>query len=162
MAVAEADPLPLARRLLETVAMAKVSSSAAEARELGFLGPHDRIVMHRDHLIYEAKQEVLTLVADGYMPPPPARLYAGGRDLYAALRIGIWSLEQAGFASVHDALVAGKIAFVLAGGDLSAPAWVGEEHFLELEREAFAELVATEKTQERIRHMLETGKPLRN
>ncbi len=73
-----------------------------------------------------------------------------------------WSMQQAGWASEHDALVAEKIAWVLSGGDLSAPGWVGEEYFLNLEREAFAELVATEKTQARIRHMLETGKPLRN
>jgi 3-hydroxyacyl-CoA dehydrogenase len=159
---AEADPLPRLQKILETVAMAKVSSSAAEAFELGFLGPGDRVVMHRDHLLYEAKQEVLAMVADGYLPPPPARLYAGGRDLFAALKIRVWSMRQAGYASEHDALVAEKVAYVLAGGELSAPQWVAEEYFLELEREAFAELAATQKSQARIRRMLETGKPLRN
>ncbi len=162
MAIKEADPLPLAQKILEGVAMAKVSTSAAEARELGFLSSHDRIVMNRDHLLNEAKHEVLSMVADGYMSPPPASLYAGGRDLLAALKIIPWSMLQAGFASEHDALVAEKIAFVIAGGDLSSPAWVSDDYFLELEREGFAELVATEKTQARIRHMLETGKPLRN
>ncbi len=158
----ENDPLPLAQKALENAAMAKVSTSAAEARELGFLGPHDRIVMNRDHLLYEAKQEVLQMGADGYLPPPPPAIYAGGRDLLAALKIVVWSLKMAGYASEHDALVAEKIAWVIAGGDLSAPAWVSDDYFLKLEREAFAELVATDKTQARIKHMLETGKPLRN
>ena len=162
MQIKEGDPLPMAQKVLETVAMAKTSTSAAEAGELGFLGSHDRIVMHRDHLLYEAKQEVLQMVADGYVAPPPSMVYAGGRDLLAALKIAVWSLQQAGYASEHDALVAEKVAWVIAGGDLSAPAWVPDDYFLTLEREAFAELVATEKTQARIKHMLETGKPLRN
>ncbi len=162
MQVKENDPLPLAQKVLETVAMGKVSTSAAEAREMGFLGPHDRVVMNRDHLLYEAKQEVLQMGADGHLAPPPSRVYAGGRDLLAALKVFVWSMQQAGWASEHDAQVAGKVAWVIAGGDLSSPAWVPDDYFLSLEREAFAELVATEKTQARIRHMLETGKPLRN
>ncbi|MEM7356572.1 MAG: enoyl-CoA hydratase-related protein, partial [Acidobacteriota bacterium] len=162
MQVKDADPLPLAQKVLETVAMAKTSTSAAEAKELGFLGPHDRIVMHRDHLLYEAKQEVLAMVADGYRAPSPLPVYAGGRDLLAALQMIPWSMQQAGYASEHDALVANKIAFVIAGGDLSSPGWATEDYFLSLESEAFVELAGTEKTQARIRHMLETGKPLRN
>ena len=162
MLLKEGDPLPPAQKVLETVAMGKVSTSAAEAAELGFLGPHDRIVMNRDHLLYEAKQEVLQMGADDYLAPPPSRIFAGGRDLLAALKIFVWSMQQAGYASDHDALVAEKVAWVIAGGDLSSPAWVSDDYFLSLEREAFAELVATEKTQARIRHMLETGKPLRN
>jgi 3-hydroxyacyl-CoA dehydrogenase len=158
----QGDPLAAANRLLQMVGMAKTSTSAAEAREMGFLGSRDRVVMHRDHLLSEAKQEVLSMVADGYLPPPPAKLWAGGRDLLAALDIAVWSLAQGGWASEHDALVARKIAWILAGGDLSSPQWVDEDYFLALERDAFAELVATQKTQARIRHMLETGKPLRN
>ena len=102
------------------------------------------------------------MVADGYLPPPPARLFAAGRDLYAALKMWSWSMQQAGWASEHDARIVRKLAFVLSGSDLSAPQWVDEAYFLELEREAFLELVVTEKTRERIRHMLETGKALRN
>ncbi len=158
----EGDPLPVAQKILETVAMAKTSTSAAEAGELGFLSSGDRVVMHRDHLLYEAKQEVLQMVADGHMASPPSMVYAGGRDLLAALQIAVWSLQQAGYASEHDAVVANKVAWVIAGGDLSSPAWVSGDYFLNLERDAFAELVATEKTQARIKHMLETGKPLRN
>ena len=102
------------------------------------------------------------MVAEGWVPPAPARLYAGGRDLLAALKIAVWSLQQAGWASDHDAAIANRIAYVIAGGDASAPDWLDEDHFLRLEREAFAELCAEEKTQERIAHMLKTGKPLRN
>jgi len=161
MALADADPLPAARKALETAAMAVVSTSAAEAAELGFLGPEDRVVMNRDQLLWEARQEVLKMAEEG-RTPAAEKLYAGGRDLYAALRIAVWQLEQAGYASAHDALIARRVAYVLAGGDASAPRWVDEDVFLRLEREAFAELVATEKTQERIAYMLKTGKPLRN
>ena len=117
--------------------------------------------MHRDHLLFEAKAEVLAM-APGYRPPAEEALYAGGRDLYAALALGVWSLGQAGWASEHDQEVARRVALVLAGGDASTPDHLPMEQFLALERRAFVELVATEKTQERIRHMLETGKPLRN
>jgi 3-hydroxyacyl-CoA dehydrogenase len=162
MEVADADPLPVAQKIVETVGMAKVSTSAAEAAELGFFGDDLRVVMNRDHLLYEAKSEVLALDAAGYVPPAPALLYAGGRDLLAALKVGVWSLAQAGFASEHDAVVVGEVAHVLAGGELSSPQWVDEAYFLELEAQGFVRLLGTEKTQARIRHTLETGKPLRN
>ncbi|MEM1202886.1 MAG: 3-hydroxyacyl-CoA dehydrogenase/enoyl-CoA hydratase family protein [Acidobacteriota bacterium] len=162
MGLKESDPLPAAQKALETVAMAKVSTSAEEAREMGFLTVHDRVVMHRDLLLSEACQEIFGMVADGYLPEAPAPLYAGGRDLLAAFKVAVWSLQQAGWASDHDALIAGKVGYVLAGGDASTPGHLPEEHFLRLERDAFVELVATEKTQARMKHMLETGKPLRN
>ena len=162
VALPEGDPLPALGKILETVATAKTSTSAAEAGELGFLAAHDRIVMNRDYLLSEACQEVLTMVADGYLPPPPAQLYAGGRDLLAALKMAVWSLQQAGWASPHDVLIAGKIAAILAGGDGSSPTRLSEEHFLRLEREGFVELVKTEKTQARMKFMLDNGKPLRN
>ncbi|HEX9925188.1 MAG TPA: 3-hydroxyacyl-CoA dehydrogenase/enoyl-CoA hydratase family protein [Anaerolineae bacterium] len=162
MRVQHADPLPLAQQVFETIGLAKVGSSAAENRELGFLGPNDRIVMNRDHLLHEAKQEVLSMVAAGYVPPPPAQLYAGGRDLYAALKMGVWLMQQGGFITEHEALIGDKLAFIIAGGDLSAPQWVDEQYFLDLEGQAFMELVATEKTQARMWHMLQEGKPLRN
>ncbi len=162
MASKEGDPLPAAGRVLETVAMAKVSTSAAEAAERGFLDHSDRIIMNRDLLLAEARQEVLSMATDGYLPDPPAKVYAGGRDLYAALSMMPWSMSQAAWASEHDARIAKRIAYIICGGDASSPEWVDEEHFLYLEREAFADLVQTEKTQARIKHMLETGKPLRN
>jgi 3-hydroxyacyl-CoA dehydrogenase len=162
MQIKNTDPLPPAQKILETIGLAKVSGSAAEARELGFLGPADRIVMSRDHLLYEAKQEVLTLVAQGYTPPGPAQFYAGGRDLYAALKVGIWTMQQGGYISEHDRLIGEKLAYIIAGGDLSSPQWVTEAYFLDLERQVFMELVRTEKTQARIEHVLQTGQPLRN
>jgi 3-hydroxyacyl-CoA dehydrogenase len=162
MQVQHADPLPLAQQVFETIGLAKVGTSAAENRELGFLGPHDRIVMNRDQLLHEAKQEVLSMVAAGYVPPPPAQLYAGGRDLYAALKMGVWLMQQGSFITEHEALIGDKLAFIIAGGDLSAPQWVDEQYFLDLEGRAFMELVATEKTQARMWHMLQEGKPLRN
>ena len=156
------DPLPLVQKVLETVAMAKVSTSAAEAAELGFLDENDRIVMHRDHLLYEAKQDVLRMAAKGYVPPARQPLYAGGRDVLAALHMAVWSLEQAGWASPHDGLVARQVAQAISGGDASEPQWLDEDHFLALERQGFVDLIATEKTQARVEHMLKTGKPLRN
>jgi 3-hydroxyacyl-CoA dehydrogenase len=162
MRVNHTDPLPLAQQILQTIGFAKVGASAAESRVLGFLTGQDRVVMNRDQLLYEGKQEVLAMAAQGYTPPPATDLFAGGRDLLAALKAGLWQLRQAGQISGHDALVGGKLAWIIAGGDLSAPQWLPEEHFLALELEAFIELATTEKTQARIRHMLDTGKPLRN
>lgn len=162
MKVEHADPLPAAQKVLEMVGTARVSSSAAEAFELGFFSPQDRVVMNRDHLLLEAKHEVIEMVASGYTPPAREPLYAGGRDLRAALGLGVWSLAQAGWASEHDAHIAQKLAGILAGGDASRESWQDEDWFLQLERQAFIALLKTEKTQARIRHMLETGKPLRN
>jgi 3-hydroxyacyl-CoA dehydrogenase len=162
MQVKDADPLPLAQKIFETIGLAKVGLSAAESRELGFLEVNDRMVMNRDHLLYEAKQEVLTMVAEGYVPEPRAQLYAGGRDLYAALKMGVWMMLQGGYISEHDRLIGEKLAYVISGGDLSAEQWADEQYFLDLEREAFVELAATQKTQERIWYMLQNGKPLRN
>ena len=162
MKVEHTDPLPPAQRIFETIGLAKVGTSAAESRELGYLGPNGRIVMNRDQLLFEAKQEVLNMVKSGYAPAVPAQLYAGGRDLKAALKLGVWMMQQANYISEHDALIGKKLAHIIAGGDLSSEQWVSEQYFLDLEREAFLELAATEKSQARMWHMLQTGKPLRN
>jgi 3-hydroxyacyl-CoA dehydrogenase len=162
MRVEHTDPLPLAQQIFETIGLAKVGSSAAESRELGYLAPNDRIVMNRDHLLFEARQEVLNLVKSGYAPPPPAQLYAGGRNLKAALKMGVWLTRQANYISDHDALIGEKLAHIIAGGDLSGEQWVSEQYFLNLERRAFLELATTEKSQARMWHMLQSGKPLRN
>jgi 3-hydroxyacyl-CoA dehydrogenase len=162
MQTAGASALPYLRRAFETVGQAKVGTSAAESRDLGFLGPCDRIVPNRDHLLAEAKREVLAMSAAGYRPPAPARLYAAGRDALAALQVGIFMFRDGEYISDHDAKVGRKLAHVLCGGDLSAGQWVDEQHFLDLEREAFLSLVGEPKTIERIWHTLQTGKPLRN
>ncbi len=162
MQTENADPLPFLRRIFETIGTAKVATSAEEGRALGFLGEGDRIVMNPDFLLEEAKREVLHLAESGYRPPLKARLYAAGRDLLAALRVGVWQMREARYISEHDAKIGEKLAYVLCGGDHPEPMWVDEEHFLDLEREAFLSLCGEPKTQERIWHFLQTGRILRN
>jgi 3-hydroxyacyl-CoA dehydrogenase len=158
----DATPLPFVQKAFETIAMAKTSSSALEAQELGFLDEDDRIVMNADHLLSAAKREVLDL-ADGYAPPERGNnIYAAGKTARAALEVAVKTLQWGHYASEYDGVVAGHAARVLTGGELSLPQWVSEEYLLKLEKEAFVDLLQNEKTRERIAHMLETGKPLRN
>ncbi|MHB8646443.1 MAG: 3-hydroxyacyl-CoA dehydrogenase/enoyl-CoA hydratase family protein [Thermomicrobiales bacterium] len=163
MKVAGVNALPFLSRILETIGQAKVSTSAIEARELGYFSDSDRIVLGRDRLLAEAKRMALDLADAGYQPPLPGKhCYAAGQGALAALLVGIHQYRAGGFISVHDATVLREIATVICGGNLSAPQWVDEAYFLRLEREAFLRLLANHKTQERIRRFLETGKPLRN
>jgi 3-hydroxyacyl-CoA dehydrogenase len=158
------DVLPYIQQAFELIGFAKVSESAAHARQLGFLTDHDRVVMNGDHLIGEAKQFALDLVESGYTPPNPqdTPIYAIGRRGKAAMLTAIKQMEWGRFISPYDAHIARKLAHVLAGGDLSAPQWVSEQYILDLEREAFMSLLGEPKTHERIAHTLQTGKPLRN
>jgi 3-hydroxyacyl-CoA dehydrogenase len=158
-----ADPLPFVQNVLQTIGTAKVSSSAAEARELGFLTAADRIVMNRDHLIAEAKEEVLELAAHGYSAPVREKnCYAAGRDVLAALKAGIYGMQQGAYMSEYDALISGRLASILCGGDLTSGQWVDEQWMLDREREVFVALCREPKTIERIQFMLANGKPLRN
>jgi 3-hydroxyacyl-CoA dehydrogenase len=117
--------------------------------------------MNRDHLLYEAKQEVLAMVKD--MQPCVAEpCYAAGRDVLAALKAGIYVLQQGGYMSEYDAYISGRLARVLCGGNLTSGEWVSEQYLLDLEREVFVELLGQQKTIDRIQYMLKTGKPLRN
>lgn len=156
------EALPFLQRIFEQIGFAKVATSAEEARRFGFLSQSDRIVMNRDFVIAEAKKEVLHMLTSGYHPPMPEKIYAAGRDALAALRIAVFSLREGNYISDHDKLIAEKIGGVMTGGDLSSPEWVTEQYILDLEREAFLSLIGTQKTQERMWHMLQTGKPLRN
>jgi 3-hydroxyacyl-CoA dehydrogenase len=160
--IKNAGVLPFLQAAFEVIGQAKTGSSAADSRRLGFLGPSDRIVMNRDYVLAEARREVLALDAAGYRPPPPARLFAAGRDPLAALQVAVFMLRQGEHISEFDARVGRALAHVLCGGDLSGPAWVDEQYFLDLEREAFLSLCGEAQTLERIWHMLKTGKPLRN
>jgi 3-hydroxyacyl-CoA dehydrogenase len=161
-AAGDAPALPFVQRVLETIGTAKVATSALEGRELGFLSEDDRVVLHPDHLLHEAKLQVLAL-AGGYRPPVRDRsIYAAGLPTLAALEMGIRTLQWSGLASEHDALIGARLARVLCGGELSGPQWVDEEHILALEREAFVDLLHERKTMDRIQHLLTTGKPLRN
>ncbi|MBT8365252.1 MAG: enoyl-CoA hydratase/isomerase family protein [Deltaproteobacteria bacterium] len=145
-----------------SIAMAKVSMSAAEARANGFLGPQDRIVFNRDHLIGEAKKEVLKMVEQGYVPPLKGKIKVLGQAAQGMVAVQIADMTNGGFISEYDAYLGGKIAYIISGGDVRDNAEVDEDVILALEREAFIDLLKQEKTQARIEHMLKTGKPLRN
>lgn len=159
-----ADLLPYLQQVFEAIAFAKVSESGYQARAIGFLDESDPIVMNDDYLIGYAKQVALDLSEVGYTPPATnaTPIYALGRRGKAALLMAVEQMRWGGFISKHDALIARKLAHVLCGGDLSTPQWVSEQYILDLEREAFVSLMGEPKTQERIAHMLQTGKPLRN
>jgi 3-hydroxyacyl-CoA dehydrogenase len=113
--------------------------------------------------LHEAKRMVLEMAESGYRPPMRGKeIWAMGASGLAALEVMIWGMKEARYASEHDALVAGKVAFALCGGKLSKPQWVDPQYILDLEREAFLSLLGEQKTIDRIRHMLSTGSPLRN
>jgi 3-hydroxyacyl-CoA dehydrogenase len=162
MRTQNADALPFLQRIFEQIGYAKVSTSAEEARELGILSPCDRVVMNREHLLAEAKREVLIMAASGYHPPLPEKIYAAGRDALAALRVGMFMLQKGNFITEYEAHIGGKLASVMCGGELSKPAWVDEAYTLDLEREAFLSLCGEQKTQQRMWYTLQNGKPLRN
>jgi 3-hydroxyacyl-CoA dehydrogenase len=159
----DADPFPFVKRAFETIAMAKVATSAEEARSLGFLSEDDSVSMNSDRLIADAKQEVIALASTGYVRPQQrADVLALGLPALATIKLGIHQMKRGGFISDYDALIGEKLARILTGGDLNHPTRVSEQYLLDLEREAFLSLCGERKTQERIGHMLKTGKPLRN
>ena len=144
------------------IAMAKVSTSAADARANGFLGPRDRIVFNRDYLIGEAKKDVLKMVDEGYAPLPKRKIKVLGQAAQGMVNAEISNMLSGKFISEYDAFLAKKIAYVISGGDVRDNAEIEEDVILTLERQAFIELLKEEKTLARIDHMLATGKPLRN
>lgn len=159
----DADPLTVLKPAFETIGMGKVSTSAVEAKNMGFLREADPIVMNKDRLIEDAKQTALGLAKGGYRAGlPRTDIQAFGKQVLSAFKLGLYTMKQGGYISDHDELIGIKVATVLAGGDLLTPRKVTEQHLLDLEREAFLSLCGTRKTQERIQHMLKTGKPLRN
>jgi 3-hydroxyacyl-CoA dehydrogenase len=161
--LADADPFPFVKRAFETIAMARVATSAEEARTLGFLGTDDSISMNADRLIADAKKEVLALAASGYVQPQQRTdIKALGNPALATFKLGIHQMKRAGYISEHDALIGEKLARILTGGDLNHETRVSEQYLLDLEREAFLSLVGMRKSQDRIANMLKTGKPLRN
>jgi 3-hydroxyacyl-CoA dehydrogenase len=156
------DLLHALKPIFENLAMAKVSTSGEEARSLGYLRPADLIAMNRDRLVADAKQTALAMVRAGYHPPAPPEIRVLGEEFLAAAKLAIHLLVRGAYASEYDAVVAKKLAYVLAGGAITAPQTVPEQYLLDLEREAFVSLCGERKTQERIAHTLKTGKPLRN
>jgi len=151
------------RTIFENVALAKVSTSAYEARSLRLLREWDGITMNRERLLHDAKAQAVALAEPGYEAPLPATdIAAPGESVLAALKLGIYMLHEGGYASDYDVKVATHLATVLCGGDVTAGTAVSEQYLLDLEREHFLSLCGERKTQERIAHTLKTGKPLRN
>jgi 3-hydroxyacyl-CoA dehydrogenase len=149
--------------VFETIALAKVSTSAAEARPLGVLAVSDRITLNRERLLLDAKAQAVTLAEAGYTAPQPRTgIPAPGTAALARLETGVFLMGEAGYASEHDQKVARWAAYILAGGRVTAGSLVSEQYLLDLELEAFLSLCGERKTQERIAFTLKTGKPLRN
>lgn len=151
------------KKAFETVAMAKVSTSAAEARALGFLEESDHITANRDRVLTDAKARALELVRSGYAAPVMrADIPAPGENILATLRLGVHLMRQGEFITDHEVKIGNKVAEVLCGGNVSPGTPVSEQYLLDLEREGFKSLCGEKKTQERIAFTLKTGKPLRN
>ena len=145
-----------------SIALAQVSTSAAEARTSGFLGPTDRIVFNRDYLIGEAKKEVLKMLDEGYAPPIKQPIKVLGQAAQGMIDVEIFNMLKGKFISEYDAFLAKRIAYVISGGEIRDNSSVEEDVILNLEREAFVDFWKEEKTMARVEHMLKTGKPLRN
>ena len=127
---------------------------------MGFLKASDRISMNRDRLLHDAKQRVLALT-DDHVASQPGTIRVLGKEALGNLHYGVWAMREAQYVTDHEVAIGRKLAYVLSGGD-GPPRDVSEQELLDLEREAFLSLLGTKETQERIAHMLKTGKPLRN
>lgn len=152
----------VANKVFETIAMAKVSTSAEEAKDNNFLDFADGISVNPDHLIYDAKQAALALYEAGYKPPKKEKIPVTGDSGYATMLLGAEGMHLSGYISDHDLKIAKKLAFVLSGGKVPYGTLVDEQYMLDLEREAFLSLIQEPKSQQRMQHMLLKGKPLRN
>jgi 3-hydroxyacyl-CoA dehydrogenase len=151
------------KRTFETIATAKVSTSAAEARGLGFLSKSDGTTMNRERVLADAKQRALELHRAGYAPPVIRKdIPAPGENILATLKLGVHLMRQGEFISDHEVKIGNKVAEVLCGGNVTPGTPVSEQYILDLEREGFKSLCGEKKTQERIQYTLKTGKTLRN
>ncbi|MFH2006612.1 MAG: 3-hydroxyacyl-CoA dehydrogenase/enoyl-CoA hydratase family protein [bacterium] len=155
--------LPFAMKAFELAGTAKVALGAKEAQDMGFLRDSDRITYNRDYHIHDAKQLVLGMAKEGFDPGrEKTNILAAGESAKAAFLVGIDQMYQAGWATDYDRVVGGKLSHVLAGGNVAEGTELSEWHYLDLEREAFLSLLGEQRTMDRIQHMLNTGKPLRN
>jgi 3-hydroxyacyl-CoA dehydrogenase len=150
------------RKVFEQVGFAKVSTSAAEARQFRYLRDGDGISMNPERLIDDAKHLALSLVPGYAAGAPRTDITVSGDEGFALMKMGVWMAQQGGYISAHDAVIGEKLAYVLSGGRLTGTPQVSEQVILDLEREAFLSLCGHKETQQRIQHMLKTGKPLRN
>lgn len=151
------------KKTFETIAMAKVSTSAMEAKGLGFLSRGDGVTMNRERLLSDAKSQALELVKVGYKAPVPRTdIPAPGENILATLKLGVHLMRQGEFITEHEVKIGNKVAEVICGGAVTPGTPVSEQYLLDLEREGFKSLCGEKKTQERIAYTLKTGKPLRN
>lgn len=150
------------REAYMNIAMAKVATSAFEAKNLGFIRNEDIIVVNKDRQIAEAKRHAIVMSESGYTQPITEKVKVMGKNAMGMFYVGSDQMVAGKYISEHDRLIANKLAYVMTGGNLSEPAEVSEQYLLDLEREAFLSLCGERKTLERIQHMLKTGKPLRN
>ncbi len=162
MKTKDAVVFPYLQRIFEQVGQGAVAKSALEGLEMDILGKGDRIIINRDHLLAEAKREVLHMAQGVYQPPPPEKIYAAGRDGLSGLKIGLYNFKAGGYITDFEAVIGSKLIHVMTGGNISRPDWLPEQYFLDLEREAFLSLCGEKKTQERMWHILQKGKVLRN
>jgi len=156
------DPNPFVQAAFKNIGMAEVAKSAEEARDIAYLRPTDKICIDPDGLIEDAKQLALGLARSNYKAPRRRKFKLPGASGRGAIEAFLYSMHEGGFITDHDLTVAGKVAWVLTGGDIPSGTWVDEQHILDLEREGFLSLCGEEKTLARIQHMLTKGKPLRN
>lgn len=156
------DLQQVANKVFETIALAKVSTSAEEAREFNYLSELDGISANQDHQLHDAKKIVLSLHEQGYTAPLPEKIPVVGESGFATLLLGAEGMRLSGYLSDHDMIIAKELAYVLAGGYVPFGTAVEEQYLLNLEREAFLRLISTAKSQQRMQHMLVKGKPLRN
>lgn len=156
------DPFNPVQNAFQTVGMGKVSFSAEMAREMNFLSPRDGVTLSREQLLRDAKETALGMAKAGYRPPRPRTVRVAGENGLATIKVGLWSMEQAGQISEHDRKIGTQLARVLCGGNVAAGTRVTEQQFLDLEREAFLSLAGEEKSQARMEYMLTHNKPLRN
>ncbi|PYR90622.1 MAG: 3-hydroxyacyl-CoA dehydrogenase [Acidobacteria bacterium] len=150
------------REVFENIGLAKVSTSAEDARRFSYLRSEDGITMNSDRLIHDAKAVVLELAATGYRPPVPTEIPVFGESLGAELKLGIYLMQRAGHITEHEANIARRLAYVMCGGSVTRPSTAPEQYFLDLEREAFKSLCGERKTLARMEHLLKKGKVLRN
>jgi len=159
----DVDYLPFLQKAIQTVGMGKVSTSAMEARMHGFLLPTDTIVMNREGLLQQAKNEIIAMDLIGYQQPMPREdLKLPGASLMPAVKTMLWGMKKGNYITEHDEVVTLHLARIFTGGDIYPGSTVSEQHLLDLEKEAFLSLCGEEKSQARMEHMLTTGKPLRN
>jgi 3-hydroxyacyl-CoA dehydrogenase len=150
------------KKIFEQIGFAKVSTSAAEAKAFRYMRDSDAISMNPERLIDDAKRLALSL-APGYAPGTPRTdIAVSGEEGYALMKMGVWMAREGGYISDYDAVLGEKLAHILSGGRLTGTPQVSEQYLLDLEREAFLNLCGRRETQQRIQHMLKTGKPLRN